>query len=439
MTRRLVITIVLSFAAASLFTVSLEAAAGSRRRAVSVPSVSGPVAQADSYSVVRGQTLAVGVSKGVLANDSNANGKPLSASVATTPAHGTLVLNGDGGFSYVNDGSAATSDSFTYTASDGSVVSAPASVTITITENVPVATGDSFSATQGQSLAVPAPGVLLNDTLNGATIRSFGAVAGTEQSGTGKIGATAQGGTVNLQSDGSFSYSPNGNFTGSDGFKYVIANDAGQSAAAVSITVAVAPPVAASDSYSTAGGTSLSVPAPGVFANDSLNGANVVSYGTTGVEQTAIGSATATAQGGSVILGADGSFTYNPAASFSGTDTFHYVVRNAGGSSSATVSITVQTQTIATTFTVTSPGFFFSFSGVSGQNPQLTLTRGKTYIFEVSTAAIHPFEITGAPAGSVTNNNISDGTLTFVVPLAAANYAYDCSIHGFGGTIVTVP
>jgi hypothetical protein len=69
----------------------------------------------------------------------------------------------------------------------------------------------------------------------------------------------------------------------------------------------------------------------------------------------------------------------------------------------------------------------------------LTLTRGRTYTFEVNTDSIHPFEITGAPAGSVTNNNISDGTLIFKVPTAATNYAYDCSIHRFGNTIVTVP
>ena len=59
--------------------------------------------------------------------------------------------------------------------------------------------------------------------------------------------------------------------------------------------------------------------------------------------------------------------------------------------------------------------------------------------FEVNTSSIHPFEITGAPAGSVTNNNTSGGTLIFRVPTAAANYGYDRSIHFFGNTIVTVP
>jgi len=104
----------------------------------------------------------------------------------------------------------------------------------------------------------------------------------------------------------------------------------------------------------------------------------------------------------------------------------------------ASVAITVQPGSTPD-FTVLSPGFFYTFSGVSGTNPVLTLQRGRTYIFAIDTDFIHPFEIIDAPAGSVTNNNISQGTLTFTVPTAAKNYRYRCSIHLFGNTIVTVP
>ncbi|HYM62966.1 MAG TPA: hypothetical protein VEZ11_18915, partial [Thermoanaerobaculia bacterium] len=91
------------------------------------------------------------------------------------------------------------------------------------------------------------------------------------------------------------------------------------------------------------------------------------------------------------------------------------------------------------TFSVTSPGFFYSISGLSGENPVITLQRGKTYMFQINTDSIHPFEILGAPAGSVINNNISRGTITFNVPNTAASYQYICSIHGFGNTINTTP
>jgi hypothetical protein len=88
----------------------------------------------------------------------------------------------------------------------------------------------------------------------------------------------------------------------------------------------------------------------------------------------------------------------------------------------------------AADFVVTSPGVFYQIENMS-PNPTLTLVRGRTYTFQVSTASIHPFEILSA---GVVNNNISSGTITYTVPMAASNYNYICSIHSFGGRIATV-
>lgn len=88
----------------------------------------------------------------------------------------------------------------------------------------------------------------------------------------------------------------------------------------------------------------------------------------------------------------------------------------------------------AADFTVTSPGFFYTINN-NQPNPTITLVRGKTYTFAVNTSSIHPFEILSA---GVQNNNISSGTVTFTVPNVASNYNYICSIHLFGGQIVTV-
>jgi hypothetical protein len=85
------------------------------------------------------------------------------------------------------------------------------------------------------------------------------------------------------------------------------------------------------------------------------------------------------------------------------------------------------------------PIFTSAFSGLSEENPVLTLQRGRTYRFEVHTSLMHPIQILNAPAGSVTNNNISSGILTFAVPAAAQNYRYRCSIPDFGNVINTVP
>jgi hypothetical protein len=102
----------------------------------------------------------------------------------------------------------------------------------------------------------------------------------------------------------------------------------------------------------------------------------------------------------------------------------------------ALLCIAVQSASAAD-FNVTSPGSFYSING-SSSNPTLTLFRGETYTFAITTAGSHPFRI-NSPAGTAINNNISSGTITFKVPTNAANYSYSCSIHGFGGSILTIP
>ncbi len=303
----------------------------------------------------------------------------------------------------------------------------------------PVATDDSFDTPQSTPLSIAAPGVLANDTQNGATISSFGASTGLEQTSIGATTTTSHGGTIAIHPDGSFLYEPAAGFTGAAYVKYARTNYAGSSVARVTVPLNARRPGAVADSFSTAAGTPLNVPPPGVLANDTLHGAKIASYGAvTGREQTSIGATTATAQGGTIALSAGGGFSYTPRSSFSGNDTFHYILENSGGNSEASVTIAVQAPA-GPDFTVTSPGFFYSISGLTGQNPVLTLTRGRTYTFQINTSSIHPFEILGAPAGSVTNNNISSGTITFAVPMTAQNYAYQCSIHRFGNTIQTVP
>jgi hypothetical protein len=301
----------------------------------------------------------------------------------------------------------------------------------------PVAVSDAFESSAGSSLSVAAPGVLANDTLNQGAIDSYGAT-GTEQTVIGSSTLTFNAGTVSLRSDGSFLYVSSPGFSGTDSFRYVLRNAGGTASAAVTITVIPTPPTATNDAFTTAQGVTLTSNPAALFANDSLNGATLVSYGaSTGGEQTTIGGNTPTFAGGTVRVDAAGGFVYIPPSGFSGSDSFKYVVQNGGGSSTATVTIAVQSSVI--TFTVTSPGFFYSFSGLSGQNPVLTLQRGRTYAFEIHTDPIHPFEILDAPPGSVTNNNIFEGTLTFAVPATAANYRYRCSLHAFGNSITTVP
>src|SRR5205814_1951161 len=86
------------------------------------------------------------VSIAVLANDSDADGDAMSAVQVSGPSHGTLVLNADGGFSYTPAHDYSGPDSFTYRASDGTLQSAVATVSITIAavNDAPTGVADTY-------------------------------------------------------------------------------------------------------------------------------------------------------------------------------------------------------------------------------------------------------------------------------------------------------
>jgi chitinase len=97
-----------------------------------------PVAVADSYAGQQGQQL-VAAAPGVLDNDTDPEDNPLTAVLATGPAHGTLDLAPDGSFTYTPAAGFSGTDTFTYRASDGSVTSAPATVRLTVQPGQPPA------------------------------------------------------------------------------------------------------------------------------------------------------------------------------------------------------------------------------------------------------------------------------------------------------------
>ena len=98
-------------------------------------------------------------------------------------------------------------------------------------------------------------------------------------------------------------------------------------------------------------------------------------------------------------------------------------------------------EVVATTITVQNSGasdYIFTAEGLQGNDPTLTLVRGKTYEFDVS-AGGHPFWIkTIQGSGSfnqynegITNNGASIGKLTFTVPNdAPSTLYYNCQYHG---------
>ncbi|MGD0262554.1 MAG: Ig-like domain-containing protein, partial [Verrucomicrobiota bacterium] len=182
------------------------------------------VANNDSYTAVLGVPLTV-AAPGVLANDTGGNG-PLIATLVTAPAHGTLTLTNNGGFTYNATNNFTGTDTFTYQASDGHTNST-ATVTITVTHDTPpVANNDAYTTLQNSTLSVAAPGVLANDTDTDGKPLTAVLVSGPAD------------GTLTLTNNGGFTYTPTPGFAGSDSFTYK-ANDGVSNSANATVTISV--------------------------------------------------------------------------------------------------------------------------------------------------------------------------------------------------------
>ena len=186
----------------------------------------------------------------------------------------------------------------------------------------PMAFDDSYIVDEDTALTVPASGVLVNDTDADSTTLTAVLVSGPSH------------GTLTLNTDGSFSYTPAADYNGTDSFTYR-AND-GQSnsnVAAVTITINPVndPPTAVDDSYIVDKDTALTVPASGVLGND------------TDADSTTLTTVLVSGPShGTLTLNPDGSFSYTPAADYSGTDSFTYKANDGQvDSGPATVTIDV--------------------------------------------------------------------------------------------------
>lgn len=156
----------------------------------------------DSLAMKHDRTAVV-AAPGVLGNDLNLLGGA-TAILVSGVTHGTLSLQSNGGYTYTPASGYVGADSFRYRPSG--LLSTGATVTITITNSVPVPKPDAYSFS-GSSLVVAAPGILANDT------DADGDALTAERVG----GIT---GSLNVDPDGGFQYTPGGGFSGSATFSY---------------------------------------------------------------------------------------------------------------------------------------------------------------------------------------------------------------------------
>jgi len=284
----------------------------------------GPVVVDDSYSLFKNTLVSVPAATGVLVNDSDAEGDPLTAHFISGPLHATaFTLNADGSFNYTPAINYVGPDSFTYVANDGLLDSAPATVSLSIvaTNTAPVAVNDSYSVNEDTTLVVPAIGVLANDTdIDGDLL-------------TATLVGTVSHGSLSLNPNGGFTYTPAANYQGPDSFTYQ-ANDGLTNSGVATVSITVNPvtpvhygPTAADDIAYTHRNAALTI---WPLAND--NSPDGMALTISGVSPT---NGTATIVGNTSVL-------FKPKANYLGNGTIRYTNSDgAGGKATALITVVV--------------------------------------------------------------------------------------------------
>jgi hypothetical protein len=232
-------------------------------------------------------------------------GVDVTAVTVTSPSQASLTL----------DTTAATGApcAVTFTNPDGQVANAA----VNLLERAPVATDDSGSVAE-------------DGVLNGSS------VLGNDDDPDGDALAAAKAsdpghGAVTVSADGTFTYTPASGYSGPDSFDYTVSDGTLQDTGTLSITVTAVSnhaPVATDDAYS--------VPQDTV-----LNGSSLLANDTDPDGDALTAAKAADPTHGAVAVNADGTFTYTPAAGYSGPDAFTYTVSDGALQDTGTASITV--------------------------------------------------------------------------------------------------
>ncbi len=279
-----------------------------------------PVGTRDEYTTNRNQTLTVDAATGVLSNDTDADGDPFTAVLVDGPEHGTLTLNADGSFTYVPNASYRGSDSFTYQPTDLFGPGELVRVDLTVASIQPTANPDTGSMNEDGSVTLS---VLSNDTDPDGDTLSV-------------IAAFALYGNAVVNTNGTVTYTPYGDWNGTDTITYIVSDGYGQFALGTA-TVTVAP---VNDA------PTINTSAINVQQNTALD---IDLYTLVSDVETADGDlvfAVSGAVNGTVLLLADGhTARFTPTTGYHGAASFSLSVTDAGDGSSAAITTTATIST----------------------------------------------------------------------------------------------
>ena len=295
----------------------------------------------------------------LLARVTDIDSAMLTPEVIVGPQHGRLVFNADGSFTYTPDPDWNGTDSLSYKVSDGELNSGLATVQIDVT------------AVNDAPVANPISAALLED--GSFTLDLRAAASDVDGDALAVTAGDPQHGQLVRNADGSFTYRPTADWNGDAAFSYTVSDGQLAATAFVRLTITAVndAPVAADDSAVLDEDSHVTL---SLLAND---------YDVDGDPLTIV--INGQPAQGRVVLNADNTVTYVPAADWSGEDSFTYRLSDGQTLSDiATVRLIVNAVADAPKLVLTDiPGqsrelFRTGWESVDNRNSTSTLVQRKT-------------------------------------------------------------
>ncbi|WPH24013.1 tandem-95 repeat protein [Variovorax paradoxus] len=190
---------------------------------------------------------------------SDADGDTLTYTKGSDPAHGTVTVNADGTYTYVPGANFNGTDSFTVTVSDGHGGTTTSTVNVTVVPVNDLPTVPDYTKTTNED--TPVSGQVIGTDVDGDTL-------------TYTKGTDPAHGTVTVNADGTYTYTPGANFNGTDSFTVTVSDGhGGTTTSTVTVTI---DPVNDAPVFVDGGGTPVNTTTGYVFGYDENRPAGTV-------------------------------------------------------------------------------------------------------------------------------------------------------------------